>query len=54
MKNKENETVTMSLTEYNELVEKICKLAALEAAGVDNWVGYGDAMDMMESDSYES
>lgn len=44
------EVITISLTEYNELREKAALLEALQAAGVDNWDGYPDAIDtLMES-----
>jgi hypothetical protein len=32
---------------YERLLESEDKLAALEAAGVDNWQGYDDAMDIL-------
>lgn len=40
------ETITITITkeEYDELVESRLILYALEAAGVDNWEGYGDAL----------
>lgn len=41
------ETITIGLTEYNELREKAALLEALQAAGVDNWDGYPDAIDML-------
>jgi len=42
------ETVTISKKEYESLLEDSEKLSALEAAGVDNWEGYDDAMEMMQ------
>jgi hypothetical protein len=42
------ETVTISKKEYEELVKDSEKLSALEAAGVDNWQGYDNAMEMMK------
>jgi len=42
------ETVTISKKEYESLLEDSEKLSALEAAGVDNWEGYDNAMEMME------
>jgi hypothetical protein len=33
--------------QYDELIEAQEKLSALEAAGVDNWEGYDDAMRML-------
>jgi hypothetical protein len=38
------ETVTISVEEYDRLLECEYKLIALEGAGVDNWEGYDDAM----------
>lgn len=40
------ETVTISKKEYDQLLDDAEKLECLEAAGVDNWPGYGDAMEM--------
>ncbi len=42
------ETITISLKEYNELIEAQKKLDALECAGVDNWVGYAEAMSELD------
>lgn len=36
--------VRISGEEYEQLFNDAMKLAALEAAGVDNWEGYGDAI----------
>lgn len=41
-------TVILSAAEYEELERASKKLTALENAGVDNWVGYDDAMKSME------
>lgn len=41
------EQVTISRKEYDRLLEAEAKLLALEAAGVDNWSGYGDAMEQL-------
>jgi hypothetical protein len=41
------ETVTISKAEYESLLEDSNKLLALEGAGVDNWEGYDEAMEMM-------
>lgn len=46
---KKQETVTISLKEYEELLENQDKLYALEAAGVDNWSGYDIAMEYLET-----
>jgi hypothetical protein len=40
-------TITINMIEYQQLV------SALEACGVDNWSGYPDAMEMMETDMFE-
>ena len=42
------ETITISKKEYESLLEDSEKLSALEAAGVDNWEGYDNAMEMMQ------
>ena len=39
--------VTISLSMYEGLINNSNLLAALEAAGVDNWDGYDIAIDMM-------
>lgn len=41
--NKAEEMVTITKKKYDELVEDSKFLMALEAAGVDNWEGYGVA-----------
>lgn len=41
------EPVTISRKEYDRLLESEAKLLALEAAGVGNWSGYGDAMEQL-------
>jgi hypothetical protein len=43
---KKPETVTISKEEYESLLDDQHKLECLEAAGVDNWQGYSDAMEM--------
>lgn len=40
-----DEMIEISVREYKDLLEKEDKLARLEEAGVDNWSGYGDAME---------
>lgn len=40
-------TVTISKDEYEKLLKGAGKLRCLEAAGVDNWEGYGYAMEML-------
>lgn len=39
------QAVTISFDEYHQLVNDSRKLDTLEAYGVDNWSGYGDAME---------
>lgn len=41
----EEEMVTISKTQYEELLDCELKLLALEDAGVDNWGYYGEAME---------
>ena len=43
--------VEVDKDEYDRLVRADKKLSALEAAGVDNWEWYGDAMDTLEEAS---
>lgn len=43
------EKVTITLSEYNELLENSAFLECLQACGVDNWSGYDDARMMMEN-----
>lgn len=42
--------VTISEKRYKQLIESEKFLNCLEACGVDNWDGYGDAWEMMEGD----
>ena len=44
------DTVTVSKKHYLELQRAQQKLEALEAAGVDNWEWYGDAMAALSSE----
>ncbi|QBX32938.1 hypothetical protein [Enterococcus phage vB_EfaS_PHB08] len=44
------DTVIISYSEYERLVKAEAFLNALEAAGVNNWSGYGDALDMYEEE----
>ncbi len=37
-------------SEYEEIKTRVEKLYALEACGVDNWVGYSDAMTYIEGE----
>jgi putative phage-type endonuclease len=41
--------VTITRKEYDRLLEAEAKLLALEAAGVDNWSGYDDAMEQLHA-----
>lgn len=40
------EQVTISKTYFDKLVRIEMQMTALESAGVDNWQGYGDAMEI--------
>lgn len=44
------EMVTIPKNEYENLKEQAEFLSCLEACGVDNWCGYGDAQEMMEEE----
>lgn len=44
------ETVTISWDRYEELCNCEDFLHALEACGVDNWVGYSEAVAMLEEE----
>lgn len=46
----EEETVTITKAEYETLLEDQKLLEALQGAGVDNWQGYWDAMEMMQEE----
>lgn len=41
--------ISLSKSEYEELMKASIFLDSLEAHGVDNWVGYGDAHDDFEA-----
>lgn len=41
----EVEMITVTKEDYDSLVDAQLFLDCLEAEGVDNWQGYGDAMD---------
>ena len=45
------ETVTISKSEYDRLIEDSQFLDGLVAAGVDNWEGYDCACEMMGQDN---
>jgi len=42
------DTATISKELYEALLDRDQKLCALEAAGVDNWEGYEEAMNILE------
>jgi len=44
-----DETVTISVQEYNSMNEELEWLRALEAAGVDSWEGIEEARDLLEN-----
>jgi hypothetical protein len=44
-----NEEVTISKKRYDDLLKAEAKLEALENMGVDNWSGYSDAMEYLET-----
>lgn len=44
------EKIIITLKEYNNLLNQAEFLNCLEACGVDNWDGYGDACEMMEEE----
>ena len=46
-------TITISFEHYDFMVSRCHKLAALEAAGVDNWEGYSPAMEDYHTDVVE-
>ena len=47
------EQVTISKAEYDRLVEDSEWLGYLKAAGVDNWQGIDEAMEMRKQDQEE-
>lgn len=49
LKPKQEKTVTITVDEYKYLLHRNAQLEALEAAGVDNWNGYGEAMEMLKA-----
>lgn len=36
------ETVTITKSEYEQLIRRECLISALEAVGVDNWCGWDE------------
>lgn len=48
--NEADKTVTISMEEHNSLIEDQRLLNCLTAAGVDNWEGWDEAMEMFHED----
>ena len=44
------DTITISMEEYERLVDAESTLEALICAGVDNWEGYDYAMSMLDEE----
>ena len=44
----DKDIVTITQEEYDELIKDCRFLNALQAAGVDNWSGYGKAFDILK------
>jgi hypothetical protein len=44
------EKITITLQEYNDLLEASAKYWALEEYGVNNWNGYDDAMASLDEE----
>lgn len=44
----EEKTIEIPLDEYNEMLEQLSWLEALQAAGVDNWDGIDEAVSIYE------
>lgn len=47
--NSDEATITISQARYDELLEAEAMLYALEVAGVDNWDGYGTALEILKA-----
>ena len=45
--------ITINFEEYEELLMHERKLEALEAAGVENWNGYTDAIETIQTEGME-
>ena len=50
---KEVKTVTITEAEYKRLLDRDEFLDCLEACGVDNWGGYGDAHEIFNTEEEE-
>lgn len=48
------DTVELSVTEYEELIRRENFLNCLEACGVDGWDGYSQAVDMFQEEYPEA
>ena len=48
-----SESVLITLADYDELVEDSRLLSALRRAGVDNWVGWDHAIEMLYEEDEE-
>lgn len=48
MTQQNEQTVTISQAEYDDLIEQSRWLQCLESAGVDNWNGYDYARELLE------
>lgn len=46
----QEDSVTISASEYEELLSDAQFMRCLEAAGVDNWEGYDIAKDMLKDE----
>ena len=46
----DEEMITITKKEYNRFKQRSLKLQALEDAGVDNWDGYGYAMELLNGE----
>lgn len=46
----QEEKITISLEEYESLLEQVRWLECLELAGVDNWEGYDEAVSMFQEE----
>lgn len=46
------ETITISVAEYDKMVEASDLLSALRDAGVDNWEGYYEACRALHADEW--
>lgn len=45
--------ITISIKEYEELLDDRKRLCALENAGINNWEGYEDAMQACDDEDNE-